>query len=102
MKKILRVFVGLVMSFSLILGFTAIPANAEPGCVTQAEFKKVKNGMTKKRVAKLFGTKGEQFAVSGKGRFRLELRSYTACSEFGSVSIGFIGGKVDSKTGFFF
>ena len=102
MKKIVRVFLGLIISFGLILGSTAMPASAEPGCATQAEFKKVKNGMNKKQVAKLFGTKGELFMAAGKGRYRVEVRSYTACTEFGSVSIGFTGGKVDSKTGLFF
>jgi hypothetical protein len=57
--------------------------------------------MTKARVAKLVGTKGELFSAAGSGRFKFEIRSYEACTEYGVVSIGFMGGKVESKTGIF-
>jgi hypothetical protein len=100
-KKTLKIISALLISAGLILGTTAIPASAQPGCVTQEEFNKVKNGMKKKKVAKLFGTKGELFSAAGKGRYAIELRNYTTCTEYGSVSVGYIGGKVESKTGFF-
>lgn len=101
MNKVAKLsIVGLVLVG--LFGVTApLPAVASPGCVEQSEFKKIKNGMTKNRVAKLVGTKGELVSAAGSGRFRFEIRSYDACTEFGIVSLGFMGGRVESKTGIF-
>jgi hypothetical protein len=102
LKKYFKVIGIGFLALALSFGASALPAAADPGCVTQAEFKKIKNGMTKKRVAKIFGTPGEVFSAAGKGRYRVEVRNYEACSEFGAVSVGFIANKVESKTGFFY
>lgn len=101
MRKITKLSIAGLVIAGLVGAVAPLPAVASPGCVDQSEFKKIKNGMTKNRVAKLVGTKGELFSASGSGSFRFEIRSYTACTEFGVVSLGFIGGRLESKTGVF-
>jgi hypothetical protein len=101
MKRITKLSIAGLVIAGLVGVVAPLPAVASPGCVDQSEFKKIKNGMTKARVAKLVGTKGELFSAAGSGRFKLEVRSYDACTEFGIVSIGFMGGRVESKTGVF-
>lgn len=89
------------MLAGLVGAVAPLPALATPGCVDQSEFKKIKNGMSKAKLAKLVGTNGELVSAAGSGRYKFEIRSYEACTEFGVVSIGFMGGKVESKTGIF-
>jgi hypothetical protein len=101
MKRLGKLSIAGLVLAGLIGASAPLPAVATPGCVEQSEFKKIKNGMTKARVAKLVGTKGELFSAAGSGRFKFEVRSYEACTEYGVVSIGFMGGKVNSKTGIF-
>jgi len=73
-------------------------------CVTRAEYKKVKKGMTKAKVAKIFCTKGK---LSSKhnlpGGQKLEARGYKVCtSKKGGVGISFLnkgkGFKLEYKT----
>jgi len=101
MNKITKLSLGGLVALGLLVGTAPLPAMASPGCVTQQEFKKIRNGMSKAQVAKLVGTKGKLFSAAGSGSYRFEIRSYKACTEFGAVSIGFMGGKVSSKTGLF-
>jgi hypothetical protein len=101
MKRLGKLSIAGLVLAGLVGAAAPLPALATPGCVEQSEFKKIKNGMTKARVAKLVGTKGELFSAAGSGRFKFEVRSYEACTEYGVVSIGFMGGKVNSKTGIF-
>jgi hypothetical protein len=76
-------------------------ANKTPGCVTKAEYKKAKKGMTKAKVKKIFGTGGKQLSTASAGGFRAEVRNYKTCVEFGSVAITFGNGKLDVKAGVF-
>ena len=101
MKRLAKLSIAGLVLAGLVGAAAPLPALATPGCVDQSEFKKIKNGMTKTKVAKLVGTKGELFSAAGSGRFKFEIRSYEACTEYGVVSIGFMGGKVQSKTGIF-
>jgi hypothetical protein len=101
MKRLAKLSIAGLVLAGLAGAAAPLPALATPGCVDQSEFKKIKNGMTKTKVAKLVGTKGELFSAAGSGRFKFEIRSYEACTEYGVVSIGFMGGKVESKTGIF-
>jgi hypothetical protein len=101
MKRLAKLSIAGLVLAGLVGAAAPLPALATPGCVDQSEFKKIKNGMTKARVATLVGTKGELFSEAGSGRFKFEIRSYEACTEYGVVSIGFMGGKVQSKTGIF-
>lgn len=70
---------------------------ASSGCVTYAEFRKVKNGMTKGQVAKIFGTKGKLEASSEGGGYKFEIRGYDGCTQYSYVTVSFTNGKVDGK-----
>jgi hypothetical protein len=88
----------------LILGTLQLPAvEAAGGCVTKAEIKKVKVGMTKTKAHQIMGTSGSQTSVSKSGSYKIEMRDYKTCSpyDFGSVVIMFENGKVSSKTSMF-
>lgn len=98
MKKTLTTFVAAtVLSLGLgTVGATAAEAAAPApkGCVTKAEYKKVKNGMTKAKVHKIFGTKGIRVTNSNG----VEGRGYVTCtSRKGGVGVVYSGGKVVSK-----
>lgn len=96
---------GVVAAVALIAGtgVTLAPAAQADtkGCVTQKEFRQVKKGMTKRKVARIFDTKGTQDAISSAGGYTFEIRSYRACTQFGAVSIGFANGKLDVKSAIF-
>jgi hypothetical protein len=68
---------------------TASAANSTPGCVTKSEYKKAKKGMTKKRVATIFGTNGKLEARATSGGYASEIRSYRTCSKYSAVAISF-------------
>lgn len=88
---------------ALAVGSSVAPASAETvavakaGCVSKTEFKKVKKGMGKAKVHKIFGTAGKRDAISHGGGFTFEIRSYKSCTTYGAVSVGFTNGKLDSK-----
>ncbi|GAA5147949.1 hypothetical protein GCM10023340_21130 [Nocardioides marinquilinus] len=94
MKKILAATVA-----AATLGLTTVtvsPADAAPskGCVTRAEYKKVKKGMTKARVHSIFGTSGQRVTMSGG----VEGRGYKVCtSKTGAVGVAYSKGKLASK-----
>jgi hypothetical protein len=69
-----------------------------PGCVTYAEYKKAKTGMTVKQVAQLFGTKGKQSSRSSSFGITIEIRSYDGCTQFGVVSVLYTNGRLDTKS----
>ncbi len=70
---------------------------ARSGCVTYSEFKKVKNGMTKKQVAQTFGTNGKLEASSEGGGYKFEIRGYNGCTQYSYVTVSFTNGRVDGK-----
>ena len=76
-------------------------ANSTPGCATSREFAKVRNGMSKSQVAKKFGANGKRSTFARSGSYTIEIRSYRACSQFGTVAISFSNGRVNAKTGVF-
>lgn len=88
----------------LLMPLTSAVASAEAtaprkqGCVTYAEYKKVKSGMTVAKVAKLFGTKGKQSAKSEAYGITVEIRTYNGCTQFGVVSVLFTNGRLDTKS----
>jgi hypothetical protein len=91
--------------FAAVLGLVAAtlaiaPAQADT-CVSSKEFGKIKNGMTESQVKTLTGTNGTVFTSAGSGKYKIVIRNYKACSKFGAVSIGYMGGKVNSKSGIF-
>lgn len=91
MKKILAAGAVTVALFggTLAVAPAASAANGTPGCVTKAEYKKAKKGMTKKRVKKIFGTGGKRDAHASSGGYVSEIRSYKTCSKYSAVAIAF-------------
>ena len=79
----------------------APPAAADTaGCVSRVEYRKVHDGMTKKRVHRIFDTRGQQsWAMSSGGRY-YESRDYKPCTSprWGFVWVDYINGRVDAKT----
>ncbi|GAB3248432.1 hypothetical protein [Kineosporia babensis] len=84
------------MSTALLVGGAAA-ADAAPKnkpCVTTTEFGKVQVGMSKAKVAKIFGTKGKRESVGPDGHgYTNEVREYKACKAPGAiVSVTFASG----------
>jgi|RhiMetdeSRZDD1v2_1073273.scaffolds.fasta_scaffold15004_14 hypothetical protein len=66
---------GLALAVGGIVVATS-PASADtPGCVTKKEYRKIHKGMTKKRVHRIFDTRG-WFADGGAGGYS---RAYLSC-----------------------
>lgn len=87
MKK-LCVIAALVASAFLVAP-APVASAATPGCVTKAEYQKVKKGTPKTKVAKTFGTAGKRISIASSGGFSSEIRSYKTCSKYSVVSIAF-------------
>lgn len=100
MKKTLAFAASGALALGTILGVSVAPASADT-CVSKAEYGKIKNGMTVAAVKALTGTNGTSFSSAGSGKYKVEIRSYKTCTKFGSVSLGFLGGKLNSKAGVF-
>jgi hypothetical protein len=73
-------------------------AQASGPCASKQEFKKVKRGMDKSRVANILDTNGK--LVSRFGAY--STREYKTCSRFSSIMVDFKRGSVTSKSGFWF
>lgn len=79
----------------------AAPAEAATGCVTQREFAKVKKGMAKAKVHRVFGTKGKRDAIARSGGYTSEVRSYRSCAAYGAVAVSFLNGRLAAKSAVF-
>jgi len=81
---------------------TEAPApSPEPSrAVTLANFGKVQTGMTYSEVSDIFGGPGELTAQSEFGGFKNEIYSWAPDKGFGSVTVTFMNGKVQSKAQF--
>jgi hypothetical protein len=74
---------------------------ASKGCVTKAEFKKVKTKMTPAKVAAVVGTKGKRVTYAESDSYTYEIREYSVCSPYNLYSIVMISysnNREDSKT----
>jgi hypothetical protein len=91
--------IALALVSCLLLGGTS-PALAD-SCVSSSEFSRLRTGMTEVQVKNLTGTNGTVFTAAGSGQYRIVIRSYKACTKYGAVSISFMGGKLQSKSGVF-
>ena len=109
-RALKRSIIGLAVAASALAGVSAVtgsPAHADlgsPGCVTQTEFRMVRNGMTRPRVARIFGTDGRTAASSRYGGYRAMVRSYKGCRQFSYISVGFMADpgqplRVNAKSG---
>jgi hypothetical protein len=104
MVKVLTAIIVL-MGGLLFVPSTASAANetatfqaAKRGCVTRAEFRRVKRGMKKARVRRIFDTRG-RFADGGGGGYS---RVYRSCDFRHAAFIEYRGvrGGPDRTTGF--
>jgi len=70
---------------------SAAPSVHAKGCVTKAEYRKVKKGMAQSKVHKIFGTKGKVGSRSNlPDGVKLEARSYKVCgSKPGGVGVSY-------------
>jgi len=60
------------------------------GCVTKAEYKKVKKGMKIERVHRVFDTAGKKESRAASGGYVFMVRSYKVCnSRWSAVAVGF-------------
>lgn len=70
-------------------------------CVSKREFKKVKRDFTKKRVHRIFDTKGKQSSWFNVGGDSYESREYRACTVsfgiHGTVYMDYTNNRLDSK-----
>ena len=80
----------------------ASPASADTRpCMSRAEYRAIKNGMTLTRVASIVGSRGKVTIASGSGPYRMVVRSYTACGSFpGSANVTYMGGRITAKLHF--
>lgn len=82
---------------------TEAPVTEAPqpsGGVTLANFNKIQTGMKYEEVASIFGDPGELTAQSEFGGFKSEIYSWDAEKGFGSASVTFMNGEVQSKAQF--
>ena len=99
MHKIVRLTASGAAGLALALGSLVVatsPAAAAqdtPRCVTKKEYRNVHKGMTKKRVHRIFDTRGRRDAFAQSGGHTAEIRSYRTCSRFSAVSISYGDGS---------
>lgn len=88
---------------ALALGTTVVvssPASADTGgCVTKAEFHKIRRDMQRDRVHRIFDTRGRQVSTFWIGGDHYSTRDYRACRHprWSSVSVDYVNGEVDGK-----
>jgi hypothetical protein len=92
-----RALIAVGITATLLFG-GATAADAAPKnkpCVTTTEFGKVTKGMSKAKVAKIFGTKGKQRSVGPDGHgYTNEVRAYKVCkAPDARVSVTFASGE---------
>jgi hypothetical protein len=97
--KLKKTVLAVLLSMTFAVGGMA-PAHAD-SCVSSSEFGKLRNGMTEAQVKSLTGTNGTVVTAAGSGKYRIVIKSYKACTKYGAVSLGFMGGKMNSKSGIF-
>jgi hypothetical protein len=95
MKKILCAF---ALAVACLTG-TAPSAQAEVRvCVSPGEYKQVHRGMPKRRVHRVFDSRGRRVAFSRRGRFTSEIRRYRGCPRASAVSVAYGNGRLRSKS----
>lgn len=87
MKRALAVLTIAVAG--LVVPTSPALASGTPGCVIKGEYRAVKKGMTKTKVAHVFGTGGKRLSIASSGGYASEIRTYKACSKYSVVSIAF-------------
>ncbi|MBZ5735733.1 outer membrane protein assembly factor BamE [Nocardioides sp. TRM66260-LWL] len=85
-----------VASAVAVLG-PAGTASAGQGCITPAEYAKVKRGMTKAQVQRVVGSNGVQDWSRRTGGHTYEERFYSACRGLGGAVMTFRDGRLNLK-----
>lgn len=81
------------------VGVLAPTAHADtPRCVTRAEYERVHNGMSKRRVHRIFDIRGRRVAISSSGGITSEIRRYRTCRSNSAVSVAYGNGRVTAKS----
>jgi hypothetical protein len=101
MHKIPVAVTAALLASSVVV--TAAAANASPSprnaaCVTKAEFNKITNGMTRARVAVIFGTDGKTVLRLVISNHVYTTRQYPPCPKNSSVSVSYRDARVTSKS----
>jgi hypothetical protein len=90
-----------VCAFALVLtgiGVTVPPAYADSErCVSRGEFSRVHDGMSKRRVHRIFDVRGRRTVFVKVGRFSTEIRRYRGCPRRSRISVVYGNGRVESK-----
>jgi hypothetical protein len=94
-KALIAAATGLAITIptSIALAPAADAASSTSGCVTRAEYRKVKNGMTVKKVKRVYGTNGHLSMSSGS----FKIRDYKTCSKWHVTNVSFTNGRVTGK-----
>ena len=98
MRQVLCAF---ALAIACLAGTAASPAHAQAearACVSPGEYRQVHRGMTKRRVHRIFDTRGRRVAFSRDGRFTSEIRRYRGCPRRSAVSVGYGNRRVRSKS----
>jgi hypothetical protein len=98
MNRIYRLIALVGIGIVAIGAGSVTSAQASGPCASKKEFRKVKRGMDKSRVANILDTNGKLVVRSGP----YSTREYKTCTRFSSVLVDFEGRSVISKTGFWF
>lgn len=96
-----RVLCALALVVSCLGGVasTAPPALAESRpCVSKGEYKRVHEGMRKRRVHRVFGARGRRVAYSQYRGYRAEIRRYRGCKRRTRVSVAYGNRRLQSKS----
>lgn len=84
-------------TFVLLLGLVAPVAAQADDCVSEQEFKKVKRGISERRVTAIFDTNGHVIFRGGG----FVVREYLACVQYAQVKVSFKDGRVNRKDAYF-
>jgi hypothetical protein len=83
----------------------ASPASAATNspCISHAEYRAIRHGMTVTRVAAIVGSRGKVSVTSSYGGFTMTIRSWQDCGQIHGLTsnASFINGRVSAKTGLF-
>jgi hypothetical protein len=95
-SRLARAVVGLTLAVGALVGTTALTSTGSADaaalpCVTKAEFRQIRKGMTPARVTNLTGVKGRVSSSFNFGGYRSLSKEYRACvgRPYSFVSVGY-------------
>ena len=87
-----------VLVLACLGGTVSLAQAGGQACVNRGEYRQVHKSMTKRRVHRIFDSRGRRVAFSRNGRFTSEIRRYRGCPRRSAVSVAYGNGKVRSKS----